>query len=438
MAKHTLRLSMVMADQNGNIFDNPERLMLCRRGDQWGTPKPGEVIPLPPESELFLLPNRRACGLNPDTGEVDLFDELAIAAFLAPAHTISAHPAYFADNDAPLLPLFAYCAVGFANDQFYVCAHKVDTDQRQCFASISRKKIEQHARALRKEYPHNRLVNHILNNCVARYDCPAARNFALGRYEAPLPTSQSCNARCLGCISKQEKDSPVHVTPQCRLEFTPRPEEIVEVMTIHAHRERKRPIYSFGQGCEGDPLQNPDLLAESIRLFRAKNGPGTINCNTNGSRPSAIPILADAGLTSIRVSLNSAQEELYHKYYRPLGYSFQDVTNTIRTAREKELFVSLNLLYFPGITDTEEELTALVNLIRQNGVSMIQWRNLNIDPAWYMHTMTEKNGTNRQSFGMGLTTFMKRLKKECSWLIYGYFNPWLGEKAVITAPMPSA
>lgn len=37
---------------------------------------------------------------------------------------------------------------------------------------------------------------------------------------------------------------------------------------------------------------------------------------------------------------------------------------------------------------------------------------------------------------MGLTSFMKRLKKLCPWLRYGYFNPYLGEKAELIAPMP--
>ncbi|MCR4666450.1 MAG: radical SAM protein [Desulfovibrio sp.] len=427
---------MLMANPDGTIFDHPERRLLCRRGDGFAEPKPEELIPLPPESELFLLPGRRAVGLNPEDGSVEAYDELAVAAFLAPAHTISAHPAYLQDPDAPLLPLFAYGAVGVYHDEFYVCAHKVDNDPRQQFAHISRLSIEKNARRLRREYPKNRLVNHILNNCVARYDCPAARNFALGRFEAPLPSSQSCNARCVGCISEQEKTSPLHVTPQCRLSFTPTPEELAEVMWIHAKREVTSPIYSFGQGCEGDPLQNAELLAESIRLFRKAKGPGTINCNTNGSRPSVIPMLADAGLTSMRVSLSSARPLLYNAYYRPKNYSLEDVSLTIREARSLGLFVSLNLLFFPGITDSEEELEALTKLISQNGVSMIQWRNLNIDPEWYLKTLYPDEHSVTPP-AMGLLPFMKRLKENCPWLRYGYFNPWLGEKATLSAPMPA-
>ncbi len=39
---------------------------------------------------------------------------------------------------------------------------------------------------------------------------------------------------------------------------------------------------------------------------------------------------------------------------------------------------------------------------------------------------------------MGLAVFMKRLKKLCPWLRYGYFNPYLGDAAEITAPLPGA
>ena len=114
MAAPRLEPHLVMADQSGNIYDDPQLLMVCRRGAQWGLPRPDELMPLPEESELFLLPGRRAVGLNPESGETEVLDQLAVAAFAAPAHTLSAHPAYESETDAPLLPLFAYGAVGFA------------------------------------------------------------------------------------------------------------------------------------------------------------------------------------------------------------------------------------------------------------------------------------------------------------------------------------
>ena len=336
MAEH-VQAHMVVADDQGNIFDDPYLLMVGRRGSQWGTPRPDELIPLPPESELFLLPGRRAVGLDPETGETVETDDLAVAAFAAPGYTLSAHPVYKTDPDAPMLPLFAYGAVGFAEDRFWICAHRVDQDRRQQFNKVHRSRIEKGVREMLAAYPENRLV---------------------------------CNARCIGCISEQEDGSPIGVTPQCRLTFTPTAEEICEVMRIHEKHETKTPIYSFGQGCEGDPLMNPELLCNAVRLFREGGGRGTVNCNTNASRPDAVRALAEAGLTSLRVSLNSAREEVYSRYYRP-HYSFEDVRASIRTAREHGVFISLNLLFFPGVTDTENELEALTHLVGEGGVSMI-------------------------------------------------------------------
>lgn len=445
--------SLVVADASGSVTEVPGLRMICRRGAQWGEPRPDELMPLPRESELFLLPGRKAVGLDPQSGRLEVQDGLAVAAFAAPAHTLSAHPAYVTQPDAPLLPLFAYGAVGFAQGRFWVCARKVDEDERQRFDRIPPARIEQGGRRLLRAYPRNRLVRHIIENCVRRYACPAARNFALGRYEAPLPSSRACNARCQGCISALSADSPLTVTPQCRLAFTPSPGEIAEVMRIHAGRELKTPVYSFGQGCEGDPLLNPGLLAESVRLFRGGESPaqwsghGTVNCNTNASRPDAVVALAEAGLTSLRVSLNSAQPEAYARYYRPVDYAFADVRASIRAARERGIFVSLNLLFFPGVTDTEAELEALARLVGENGVSMIQWRNLNIDPEWYLRLMVAESDAAGgvpdggrtpapAEPGMGLAVFMKRLRRLCPWLRYGYFNPFLGDRAKIAAPLP--
>ncbi len=432
MTTEALRPHLVMADAQGNIFDHPDLLMVCRHGRQWGLPRPDELMPLPPESELFLLPGRHAVGLDPESGETETLEDLAVAAFAAPAHTLTAHPAYATDADAPLLPLFAYGAVGFANGRFYICARKVDEDRRQEFRAVKREVLEKRVRTLIKSYPDNRLMQHIMHNCVLRYDCPAARNLALGRHEAPLPTSRVCNARCVGCISQQEEGSPIVRTPQCRLAFRPTAEEVAEIMQHHQKQERAKPIYSFGQGCEGEPLTEAAVLIEAVRIFREGGGKGTINLNSNASMPDAVSALADVGLTSLRVSLNSAREDVYNCYYRPQGYTMAHVRVSIAEARRKNVFVSLNLLYFPGITDTEEELEALGHLVESTGVSFIQLRNLNIDPEMYLRLLEHIP----MGPSVGFRNFKKRLRKQCPWLGFGYFNPWLGDKAEITAPMP--
>lgn len=432
MPPNPLRPHLVVADAQGNIYDHPDLLMVCRRGHQWGLPRPDELMPLPPESELFLLPGRHAVGLDTENGVTEVQEELAVAAFAAPAHTLTAHPAYSSDADAPLLPLFAYGAVGFARGRFYICARKVDEDTRQVFRGISRKVLQKRVRELLEQYPDNRLLRHIMNNCVLRYDCPAARNLALGRFEAPLPTSRTCNARCVGCISQQEEGSPITTTPQCRLDFRPTAKEVVEIMRHHEAQEKECPVYSFGQGCEGEPLTEAPLLVESVACFRQGGGKGTVNLNSNASRPDAVEELSKAGLTSLRVSLNSAREDVYNRYYRPQGYTLDDVRESIRRARREGVFVSLNLLYFPGVSDTEEEVSALSALVGSCGVSFIQLRNLNIDPEMYLQLL---DGLPLGP-SVGFTNFKKRLRKMCPWLKFGYFNPWLGDKAELTAPQP--
>ncbi|MGN1038481.1 MAG: radical SAM protein, partial [Mailhella sp.] len=122
--------------------------------------------------------------------------------------------------------------------------------------------------------------------------------------------------------------------------------------------------------------------------------------------------------------LNSTRCEVYSRYYRPRNFTFADVRRSISEASSRGVFVSLNLLYFPGITDCEEEIEALIELINTCGVRFIQLRNLNIDPELYMKLM------EGISFGpsVGLVNFRKRLKKYCSGLKFGYFNPYVGDE----------
>ena len=410
---------MLFADRDGNIYDHPELLMVCRRGKEFGLPRPDEIIPLPEESELFQLPGRSALGFTPDEG-ITRLDETAVAAFVSPGHTLSGIAAYESEPGAQVLPLFAYAAVGYADGRFWVAAKKVDQDRRQIFTNIPQKKIQQGAHQWQKEFPRNRLVRH-LTVCALTYSCPAARNLALGRFEAPLPTSQACNADCVGCLSFQPEESGFPST-QNRITFRPTDREVAEVMLKHQTRE-KHPVYSFGQGCEGEPLTEHKLITEAIARFRKADGKGTVNINTNGSLTEAIEPLAKAGLDSIRVSMNSSRPELYTAYHRPKSYSFDDVRATIAQAKQNNMFVSLNLFYFPGVTDTEAEFDSLVGLLEDYKVDFIQLRNLNLDPELYMETIPEVISPS-----MGLNYFRKRLKKQCPWVNFGYFNPYLPDR----------
>ncbi len=411
---------LVYADEAGNIYDEPRLIMLCRKGKDILLPRPDDLIPLPKGSDIFFLPQRRPLGFDKDTGRIEVLEDFyAVAGFVRPGYTLTGVCAYKTDSDAPRLPLFAYGAIGYYKGKFWICAKKVDSDPRQIFFNIPNvdAKIKAGVNRWFESYPSNRLFAH-LAKCALRYGCPAAKNLALGRYEAPIPTSPVCNARCVGCISEQPKDSGFPST-QDRITFVPSAQEIMELMFYHSSNE-KRPIFSFGQGCEGEPLIQYKVIKEAIAGYRKKNGIGTININTNASLPYAIFELIEAGLNSIRVSLNSVKKDNYLSYYRPMSYGFDDVIKGIEVAKEHNLFVSLNYLFFPGINDKEDEFELLVDLVSKFKVDLIQLRNINIDPELYLQTISISSSPY-----MGLKNFMKRLKKECPWVRFGYFNPYL-------------
>ncbi len=157
------------------------------------------------------------------------------------------------------------------------------------------------------------------------------------------------------------------------------------------------------------------LLEESILLLREKTDRGTINLNTNGSFPKRLAKLCEAGLDSVRVTLNSPRMKFYKRYHRPKGYSFGEVVGSLVEAKEKGIYTSMNLLVFPGFTDREEEVEGLIGLIGETNLDLIQMRNLNIDPDLYLETMGRGEG-------MGIGKMIEVLKKEFPSLQFGYFN----------------
>jgi MoaA/NifB/PqqE/SkfB family radical SAM enzyme len=262
----------------------------------------------------------------------------------------------------------------------------------------------------------NRLIRH-LAHCAVDYHCFAAKNLFLERWEAPLPVSRACNARCLGCLSEQPPDGchPSHD----RIAFTPRVDEVVAVAVYHLERADE-PIVSFGQGCEGEPLTELDLLAESIREIRKRTSRGVINLNTNGFSPYALVRLADAGLDSVRVSLASAQEALYAAYHKPNGYEIGDVVEALREAEQRGVYTMINYLVFPGVSDQPHEMEALVSLAQETNVRFIHLKNLNIDPKFYLDSI----GANDWAPGMGMEKLVDFLRFALKDTELGYFNRW--------------
>jgi len=206
-----------------------------------------------------------------------------------------------------------------------------------------------------------------------------------------------------------------------RIDFTPSIREIVEIAVPHLEKA-PHAIISFGQGCEGEPLLKANLIAQAMRAIRRQTQRGTIHINTNGSLPAAVAMLAKAGLNSIRISLNSARPELYAAYYHPRGYTFKDVVSSFNIARSAGLWLAVNYLTFPGVTDSLSEFKAFSELLEKNPVDMIQWRNLNIDPEIYLATV-RRACPNERRRPLGLQVLMARIHRQYPKVKFGYFNP---------------
>ena len=178
-------------------------------------------------------------------------------------------------------------------------------------------------------------------------------------------------------------------------------------------------IISFGQGCEGEPSLAADNISAGIRLIRAKTSKGQINMNSNVGWTEGVRKIIDAGLDSLRVSIISARPEGYDAYYRA-SYHLENVKESIAYALEKGVYVSLNLLYFPGFNDREEELAAWQEFFRELPVQMIQVRNLNIDPDAFLEIMPEAKGK-----AIGTKRFLETLKAEFPQLVIGSFSHYV-------------
>ncbi|MEJ2154598.1 MAG: radical SAM protein [Desulfobacteraceae bacterium] len=418
-------ITAVVANEKGEIFDlagyaavgcdGPVQACLCVE----------ETRNLPHGSELMYLPDRVPLVYDLQSNAVVAMAEnpyepgeaiFPVAAFNSPGYVITHTGAWEERSRAVPLPLFSYGAVGWHRGKFRSAVLQVDKEPRQDLRRMPADKVAAGVQDLRQTLAGNRLSAH-LENCALNYGCPAGKNFFLGRYEAPLPTATTCNAGCLGCLSLQS-DKAISCSQE-RIAFTPSPEEIAQVAMTHIKRV-KQAVVSFGQGCEGDPLMAADTITRAIRKIRSQTDQGTINMNTNGSLPDKIEALLDAGLDSLRISMNSLRKVCYTAYFRPRGYGFGDVLESIDLALQAGAHVAINYLNCPGFNDTPEEGAALMDFIDQHPISMIQWRNLNFDPLRYLLAM---NRAARHSRPTGVRRLLDGTKKAFPHLRFGYFNP---------------
>lgn len=415
---------LVYADEQGTIFDHPDLCMAGMSGTEAVLPEQVELIPLPEGSRIFTIPgtppvawDRARRSFSP-VGTVRhgrrQVQVQAVSAFMAPGYVRTLLPACDYSRKTVHLPLWSYTAVGWDDEteQFVVAASRVDTNSNWNPCNYDDRKLDPLVRKRLAEHPDNRLLEQ-LARCAVDYHCFAAKNLFFRRWEAPIPTSPVCNSRCLGCISLQ----PSECCPSNheRIGFVPTPEEICELALPHLD-EAPDSIVSYGQGCEGDPILQADTVAAATRRLKMATSRGTVNFNSNGSLPDRIRLLCDAGMDSFRFSLNSVREDFYNRYYRPVGYSFADVTESLTVAKQQGRFTMINYLVSPGVTDDLLEVQALLRFIEKTGVDMIQLRNLSIDPDFYHRKLCFRGK------GIGMYRMLEKVKKAFPRIQYGYFN----------------
>src|SRR3954471_18136914 len=129
---------LLVSDAQGNLFPHPTLKMAGRSAHDFVQVRIEELIPLPEGSEIFSMPGRTPYGMDEKSGRFVAVEEgpeggeaWACAAFMAPAHTLSLNPAYRTKAGAPLLPLFAYAALGELDAKLWAAGQRLDPDRRQ-------------------------------------------------------------------------------------------------------------------------------------------------------------------------------------------------------------------------------------------------------------------------------------------------------------------
>jgi pyruvate-formate lyase-activating enzyme len=461
------RPMLLVAAPDGTVFEHPTLEMTLDNGLDFLRATKKDLIPLPAGWDLMAMPGTRPVGYDPHQGKFVTLDEVTIdgktfepwavachpppgyvRAFHAGAHYLqSVHPddqlAHLAQQEAaaratrkkqslplvddgaggddaarPGLPLWAYTAVGATAKGTVAALFLADETSRWAPSLYYASDLSTKVAARLAVDPDNQVLKQ-LASCATEYLCCCAQNIFYERWEGAVPIAPACTASCLGCLSKDpEWNTPV---PQKRLKFSPKPDEIARVLAHHLERAPE-PMVSFGQGCEGEPTMNHQVIVESIRLARSKTKRGIVNVNTNGSRPETIRACAQAGASALRISLNTFDRDMYTAYYRPADYDFDDVVKSLYVGRDEGMHVSINLLIWPGWTDRLAEVDAISKIVEDGALQMIQLRNLCVDPGYFRSALPPRE---QRGLLLGMKGFVEELHRRHPKLRFGTFNPRL-------------
>ena len=168
---------LLAAENKNNIYDMPHFLPCAAAGNKIFIISPEDLMPLPPSSELFVLPERKPVGYNIEKKLFQVLPEYnAVAAFIPPGYTQLFNAAYTEDKNAKLLPLFSYAPLVLYKNKYHMPAIQIDKRKVHDIRFMDTKKVQQKISKTGKTK--NRIIEH-LKNCALTYKCPNALNFFL-------------------------------------------------------------------------------------------------------------------------------------------------------------------------------------------------------------------------------------------------------------------
>jgi hypothetical protein len=130
--------------------------------------------------------------------------------------------------------------------------------------------------------------------------------------------------------------------------------------------------------------------------------------------------LIDAGCNSVRISAISFRDSVFRAYYRPVGYSLEDVIGCGRVMAASGGQVCLNLLTFPGITDQPKEIAGTVAACHDMRVAQVQWRSLNVDHDWLIEVLSR--GGDALDGGVGMRAAYDTIRNRLPGVAHGNFT----------------
>lgn len=312
------------------------------------------AIPLPPNAELVPLADRAAVGLDRRGLPRSLgAARWALGAILPPGYLRTHLPAAEIATGATALEPLPYSAVGADSRGLLVVGAVTIGSARPSAIDDVGDAINARLGA----EPSNRLLRQ-LARCARDYKCSAARNAFLGQGECALPLGAPGTDGAAPTVALRRRDERAPLEPVA-LRVGAADAAAVAI----AHLQRGGDSVSFGQACEGEPLERIRDVADAVARIRGATDRGTIVLRTSGSSAAAVGRAADAGVDRVAVRIVSAHGPTYERVHQPSGYRWTDVRATLREAAARRLATTVELLTVPGLTDRATEAGALLALL---------------------------------------------------------------------------